>query len=385
MADDLPTHLQALYNSGEITGFISARMPSEKLTTGWMEHGLLQKALTGKLQDKKNQEHLIIPADRFARLTRDLEGTTDSFVGLLIIGHRGLKKPKFYVLIYRAPDDNSESMTTVAFWTKTLSPSDIIHSIARRTFGQSTSSKKSEPDFDYIEQIRIDVSMGLVQDLLSLRVKKGKHNTANWIRDAIMSVESHDEVIAYAGKMERISRSALLFSRWITTLELFKENEENIAAILMKFENRMDSCFWDGPRELATFATINGTDIQKVVDSYISSMWTDTEDIDMPRPRTPEVIIGKVKDSESSAKESKIESVSKKSTITLNEIQERIVILEKKIHALDSTFKDQPGSVDQSISMVQTRLADIIDRLESLAARLSELEIKLKGVGKTTR
>lgn len=385
MTDNLLTHLQALYNSGEITAFISARMPSERLTTGWMEHGLLQKAVTGKLQDKKNQEHLIIPTDRFARLTRDLEEVTDSFVGLLIIGSRGLKKPKFYVIVYHSPDDSSESMTTAAFWTKSLNPTETIHSIARHTFGQSKQPRMSEPDFDYIEQLRVDVSKDLVQSLLSLKVKKEKQNVANWIRDAIKNVDSSNEVIAYAGKLERLSRSALLFSRWITTLELFKEKEENIAAILMKFENKMESCFWDGPRQLATFATINGTDVERVVGSYIASMWAVLEDLDVRGPRTPEVVIGAAKKSVPSVKALKTESSPKMTTITLSDIQERIVVLEKKLLALDSTLKDQPVTIDQSISLVQTRLVDIIDRLESLATRLNELEMKLKGVDKAAR
>jgi len=385
MTDDLPTHLQALYNSGEVTGFISARMPSGKLTTGWMEHGLLQKALTGRLQDKKNQEQLIIPADRFARLTRDLKGTTNSFFGLLILGRRGLKKPKFYVLVYHAPDDSSESMTTVAFWTKSLNPTEIVPSIARHTLGQNLPTKKIDPDLDYIEQLQTDISIGLVQDLLSLRVRKGKQNISNWIHDAIKNVDSYEEVIAHAGKLERLSRGALLFSRWITTLELFKENEENIAAILMKYEDRMESCFWDGPRQLATFATVNGTDIEKVVDRYISSMWAGSEDLDVQRLRTPKVVIGEMKKSESTRKEIKIESPSTKTSVSLGEIQERIVVLEQKIHALDSFSKDQPVSFDQSISIVQTRLVDIIDRLESLTERLNELELKLKSVGKTAR
>lgn len=385
MTDDLQSHLQALYNSGEVAGFISARMPSEKLTTGWMEYGLLQKALTGKLQDKKNQEHFIIPADRFARLTRDLEGISDTFFGLLIIGRRGLKKPKFYALVYHTPDDASESMTTIAFWTKSLNPTETIHSIARHTFGQDKQSKKSEPDFDYIEQLRADASMGLVQDLLSLRLKRGKQNIANWISDAIKNVNSFDEVIAHAGKMERLSRNALLFSRWITTLELFKEHDENIGAILMKFEDRMESCFWDGPRQLATFATIEGSDIEKVVDSYISSMWAGTEDIDLPRRRTPEVVVGAVKKTEPPAKEFQTVSSLQKTAVSLSEIQERVVVIEEKIHEMDRTFKDQPVSIDQSVSLVQTRLADIIDRLESLTDRLSELENRLKGVGKATR
>jgi len=385
MVNDLPKHLQALFNSGNISGFISARMPKEKLTTGWMEQGLLQKALTGKLQDKKNQEHLIIPADRFARLTRDLEGTTQSFVGLLIVGSRGLPKPKFYALVYCAPDDSTQSMTIVAFWTKSLNPKEIIRTIARYAFGRDRPTKVIEPDLDYIEQLRADVNTGSIQNLLSLRVKTGKQNITDWLRDAIRHVDRSRDVIAYAGNLDSLSRVALLFSRWITSLELYKENEDNIAAILMKFEDRMESCLWDGSQKLATFATINGTDIEYTVNRYISSMWAGLEDLGVSKSRMPEVVIRTEKLSTPSSRKLKAEILQEKKNISLSDIVERIEALETRLSALDTSPADQPINLDQSISIVRSRLVDIIDRLESLTDRLNDLEARLKSVGKIGR
>ncbi|MFW9956508.1 MAG: hypothetical protein ACFFCT_00435 [Candidatus Odinarchaeota archaeon] len=385
MTDDLPTHLQALYHSGNVSGFISARMPSEKLTTGWIEQGLLQKALTGKLHDKKNQEQLIIPADRFARLTRDLEGTTHSFVGLLIIGRRGLTEPKLNVLVYGASDNSTESMTTVAFWTKNLNPTETIRTIARHAFARNSFMESPEPDLDYIEQLKADVSTGLVQNLLSLRVKTGKRNITEWLRDSIRNVDDSKDVIAYAGKLESFSRSALLLSRWITSLELFKEYEDNIAAILMKFENRMELCLWDNSQNFATFATIKGTDIEHTVKGYISAMWAGKQDLAASKSRMPEVVIATERQIESASKKSRTEVLPERTIVSLSEIEQRIEALESTIRALASLNKEQPTNIDQSISIVHTRLVEIIDRLATLTTRFNELEKKLSNVGKSGR
>ena len=382
--NDLPTHLQALYSSGEVSGFISARMPFAKLTTGWIEQGLLHKGFTGKIQDKNNQEQLIIPADRFARLTRDLEGTTHTFVGLLIIGPKGLSKPKFCVLVY-APDDSTEFMTTVAFWTKNLNPKEIIRTVMRHAFGHDRTTRMSEPDLDYIEQLKADVSTGSVLNLLSLRVRTGKQNISEWFRDAIKNVETSKEVIAYAGELVHLSRYALLFSRWITSLELSKKNEDNIATILMKFDDRIESCLWDSPQNLATFATIVGPDIELTANKYISSIWTGSEDFSEPRLRTPEVVIGTEKKSKTALKKLKTEPSQQVDTNSLSDISKRIEALENRFRTLDTTPKDQLVHFDQSISIIQTRLSDTIDRLESLVHRLNNLETRLKSVDKAGR
>jgi hypothetical protein len=385
LTNDLLTHLQALYNSGDISGFISARMPSKKLTTGWIEQGLLSKGFTGKLQDKKNQEQLIIPADRFARLTRDLEGLSDSFIGLLILGSKGLAEPKFCVLVFSAPGDSTEFLTTVAFWTKNLNPSEIIHIITYYAFGQDQTTSSSEPDLDYIEQLKSDVSMGSVRDLLSLRIKAGRQNITEWLRDAIKHVETSKEVIAHSGELGSLSKFALLFSRWITSLELSKSDRGNIATILMKFDNRIESCFWDKSQNLATFATITGLDIQLVVNRYFSSIWADSEDLGVSRSHTPKVVIGTEKKSKPASKELEDESSERIDMLPLRDIRRRIEALEIRFNVLDTTSRDQSPQLNQSISIVQTRLVEIIDRLESLANRLNELETRLKSIGRIGR
>jgi hypothetical protein len=385
MADDLPTHLQALYHSGNVSEFICARMPSGKLTTGWMEQGLLHKGFTGKLRDKKNQEQLIIPADRFARLTRDLQETTHAFIGLLIIGNKGLRKPKFCVLVYPSSDNTTEFMTTVAFWTKNLNLQEITHSITRYAFSRNHSVNNNEPDLDYVEQLQADVSSGKIQNLLSLRIKPGKLNITEWLRSSIKQVDTSKEVVAHAGEIESLSNVALLFSRWITSLELFKKSDDNIAAILMKFDDRIESCLWDSPQNLVTFTTMEDTDFEYPVNRYCSSMWTGSEDFAPSGIRSPEVVVGTEMKSAHVMKKTKAESLERINTISLRDLINRINALEIELQKLDSLPSDQSANLDQSFSIIQTRLVETIDRLESLANRLSDLETRLRSISNTGR
>ena len=383
VTDDLPTRLQAMFHSGEITEFISAQMPAEKLGTGWMEKGLLLKGFTGRLEDKRNQKNLIIPADRFARLTRDLEGVAQPFVGLLILGSQGLATPKLCIAVYDSAEQSSMPMMTVAFWTKDLGFSEITRIITQHVLGHGYSNSKTEPDLDYTEQLRADVSTGDVRSLLSLRVPSENQNITEWIRDSLKQVNGSERVIAAAGDLNSISRIALLLTRWLMSLDVLKSAKNNIAAILFKFNDKTELCLWDSPHGIASFVTLNRTDIENMIDRYVTPMWSGSQDLGVPSAGTPEVVVGIRTKPREEDRTSIVMAPRQIDHTVLSQIRTRLEMLEIRLQALENAPGDKLVATDQSMSIVQTKLAETISRLESVVARLNDLESRLRRVSKS--
>ena len=129
MSEDIETRLQALYHSGQVSAYIISKLPEGKLTTGWIEQGLLSKGFTGNLQDKKHQENLVIPIDRFARLIRDY--STEINLGLIILGAHGLDKSKLITLVSNQYFARKGSINAIGFNSDNIRPSELIHIITR--------------------------------------------------------------------------------------------------------------------------------------------------------------------------------------------------------------------------------------------------------------
>ena len=146
LSKDLVTHLQALYHSGQITGYIHSKLPEGSLKTGWIEQGLLSKGMKGNLRDKHNQESLVIPADRFARLTRDRPGWEN--MAIVMIGPKGLVANKFVSIIYG--DKGSQSM--IAFQIEKTSPHEITKFLLQNALGKGATLSFEEPNLDYISK-----------------------------------------------------------------------------------------------------------------------------------------------------------------------------------------------------------------------------------------
>jgi hypothetical protein len=378
LIDDMLTHLEAMYHSGDVVEFIAARIPSETLATGWMEQGLLRKGFAGNLQDKNNQENLVIPTDRFVRLTRDLEKSANTFMGLFILGKIGLKQPKFCSLFYRSPDEKSEFPTCVTFWTKNLGITDIANIIARHLLSRDVRGTSGELDLDYIERLNDDAGSGLVKAHLSLKIESDRMNVVDWIRDAVRNAEKSKSVISSHGELDSLSTIGLLFSRWLTGLELFKKTKENLAAFLVMSDDWMDACLWDTHLRVATFASLNEKNLEKAIDRYLSSMWASPNDLQSKDARAPEVEIG------GKSKSHKIPHKATKDTnehitgVFLIQIEKRIDALEALIQQIENSPKGHSDSLEKSFMIVQTRIADVIDRLETLVRQLGDLENRLK-------
>jgi hypothetical protein len=274
-------------------------------------------------------------------------------------------------------------MMTVAFWTKNLGFSEITRIITQHVLGHGYSNSKTEPDLDYTEQLRADVSTGDVRSLLALKVPSEKQSITEWIRDSLKQVNGSDRVIAAAGDLNSVSRIALLLTRWLISLDVFKSAKSNIAAILFRFSDRVELCLWDDPHGIASFATLNRTDIERMIDRYVTPMWSGSEDLGVRKAGTPEVVVGKRKKPREEDRTSIVTASHQIDYSMLSQIGTRLEMLETRLQALENAPGDKSIATDQSMSIVQTKLAETINRLESVVARLSDLESRLKRVSKS--
>ena len=344
MSEDIETRLQAMYHSGQVSAYIVSKLPPGKLTTGWIEHGLLSKGFTGNFQDKKNQENLIIPIDRFARLTRDYDAEIN--LGLIILGAHGLNKSKFITLV-------RGSFNAIGFNSDNIQTLELIRIITRFLSNKIESNIDDDPNLDYIEELVTDAANGDVRHLLSLSLPSGKDKLTDWFRKILKSDLKSKSVLAQKGDHQKFSSSVLLLSRWLLGLEIFKKTKNAIASILLVQDSQIVLCFWDSPQNLATFAIIEDVGIERVLRKYSLPLWYTSSDVIDNEPKGPKVVIEKSK-----------KKVSK--------VQKRMVP--------DSVTLD-----NQSISIVQTRLTELINRLAPLNSHLAVLEKRITKIIKDTK
>ena len=357
MSEDIETRLQAMYHSGQVSAYIISKLPEGKLTTGWIEQGLLSKGFTGNLQDKKNQENLVIPIDRFARLTRDYSAEIN--LGLIILGAHGLDKSKLITLVSNQYFARKGSINAIGFNSDNIRTSELIHIITRFLSETTESNIDNDPNLDYIEELLTDAANGDVRHLLSLSLPTGKHKHTDWIRKILKSDLKSEAVLAQIGDHHEFSPSVLLFSRWLLGLEIFKKTKNAIASILFVQGSQIVLCFWDSPQNLATFAIIEGVDIERVLRKYTLPLWYTSSAVTEDEPKGPKVVIEKPKKKESQTR--------------------------KRSRSVSRMVSDSVTPDNQSISIVRTHLAELINRLSTLISRLDGLEKRITKIIKDTR
>ena len=279
--------------------------------------------MKGQLLDKHNQESLVIPADRFARLTRDMSDSGS--ISIAVFGPRGLEKQKFVAIVF----GKSKSQSLIAFQVQKQSPLEIIRFLLQHGLGKTVSKRYDEPNLDYIEQLRMDANQRLVNDMLVFSLPKGKVKMSEWIKVALQKGSSDDIVIRH-GNSKELSVFSVLLTRWVNGLELFRGMQSAIASCIFVTNEHMVVCLWDSPQRIAAFTSINGIDIEELSRKYLVPMWTSPGD--SIQPLTPK----------------------------------REVVLESRVST--SRRKTTPDS-----KMIRT--VDVQDHFESLSTRLDKLPI----------
>ena len=376
MSNFIGTHLQALYHSGKITSYIHSNLPDGQLRTGWIEQGLLSKGMKGALRDKRNQESIVIPADRFARLARD-RGEWKEAV-LVIIGPRGLTTSKFTALVMHQEDIQS----LIAFQTQKASPNEIIKILLETALGKKTSEHLEEPNLDYIEQLKIDAAESEIDEMTVLTLPKKQVKISEWMKEALLSPSS-DSVEFQKGTSKKMSKFAALITRWLTGLELFRNTSNRIATIIFINSETMDVCFWDQPQRKVVFAMLKHNNLESISRKYMIPLWLNPgEGIETLQP-TREVIFEPKKPAPTPRKS----SVSEKQILSsTTETEKALIALSERLDSLESSISSSNGAFDALatdrgvMEVLQSRLAETIDRIETLAKRLDDLEKRLKNM-----
>jgi hypothetical protein len=378
MSSDIITRLQALFHSGDITGYIHSNLPADSLKTGWIEKGLLSKGMKGQLRDKHNQESLVVPADRCTRLTRDM--TDGGYASIAIIGSKGLRERKFAAMVY----ENEGFQSLIAFQIQNKTPLEIIQ-LLLQALDREISDHQEEPNLDYVEQFRIDAGERIVKDALVLSLPKEIAKISEWIKATIQE-KSSDSILLRHGSSKDLSVFSALLTRWVNGLELFRETKSAIAACMFVKKKDMDVCFWDSSQRIASFTSIVSTNVEEIGRKYLLPLWMIPGDSLKPPPRKKEVVL----DPRPSKKKVKPEVTRTESSVEIEDLRRRldevsISDLATQLESIETSLRTSSNTqtLDKGgLEALQSRLSENIDRIETLAKRLVELEKRIKKISR---
>lgn len=402
MSDDATTRLQAMYSGNEILGYICSQLPASGLKTGWIEQGLLAKGLQGSLATKSNQEKFVQPTHEAVHLMADRAVDTPGKDGILILGESGLASPKLAIVLFDDKKSDNRFKKVVSFWTRDYSPQDLIRFIMKNFLDEPLSPDFSEPNLDYIEQMRIDSSDKIASELLCLSIPKEKFNTSLWIKKALNENEDEESSVVFrAGKLKQTPAFALLFSRWLIDLPIYQSLKNGVAAVMMKKKDCVELALWDSPRNLAVFSILSVLDLEGITRKYLVPAWHKKGDRIDPPARTREVIIAESEDAthdeappmvlESQMPSTEQAQVNEALATLVEELRFRIdeipiadilrrlewienqaQSLTERVGSVDSG--PSPQDINATLGIARTKLNHIVDKLEGLASRLEKIE-----------
>ncbi|MGY5878817.1 MAG: hypothetical protein RTV31_01145 [Candidatus Thorarchaeota archaeon] len=348
MSDDIEKRLQAMYHSEQVSAYILSKLPAGKLETGWVEQGLLSKGLPVNLQDKNSQETLVIPIDRFARITREYDQEVDH--GLFILGERGSNKTKLVTIL---KSSKSNSFEAIGFRTHSINTQELINTISRFLSNKSELVTDNDSNLDYVEELLSAAADGDVRHLLSVSLPVGKQKTASWIQKLLKTDLKSEAVLAQYGQPHQISSTILLITRWLLGLDIFKKTKNAIASILFTLTSHIALCFWDNQQNLASFAFIEGVDSVQTLRKYALPLWYTSNDVTEDKPKDPKVVI------EKSGK--------------------------RKPPKPPRSVSDSTSPDIQSSSILRNRLTELTNRLSQLSSLIGKIKKRTTRVIKDTR
>jgi len=346
MLEQIVTRLQAMFHSGQVSAFIVSKFPTSTLPTDWIEQGLLGKGFAGNIREKKIQQDLVIPVDRFVRLFS--ESGLDIDQGLFILGD--LEKSKIITAVSNLGNNEPGSMNVIGLNSGDLQTHELID-ITARFLDQESDSEDEEPNLDYIDALLSDVANGNVTQLLSLSLQPGKQKTVNWIKKILGTDLTSEVVLAKSDNPQEISSTILLLSRWLLGLDLFKNTKNAISSILLVQGTEVSLCLWNSAQKIATFALVKGFPTRKVLTKFVLPLWYTSEEVSKDEPTGPQVIIE-----------------------TTRKTPPRV---QKK--------PPSASSDSQSISIVRTRLIELNTRLAPLISNVSDIKKRISKFSKDTR
>jgi hypothetical protein len=343
MSEDIVTRLQAMYHSGQVSSFINSKLQNSALPTGWIEHGLIGKGFSGNIQERKIQENLVIPIDRFVRLF--LESDSDNNHGLLILGN--LDSSKLVTLVSNLHSKDSETWNVIGLNSGEVQIRELLDFTGRFLVGEPP-SKEEEPSLDYIEELLSDVANGNVKHLISLSLQPEKQKTVSWIKKILNTDLTSDVILAKSTNPQEISSTILLLTRWLLGLDLFSKTKNAIASILLVRNSDILLCFWNNSQKIATFASLEGFSTTQVLSKYVLPLWYSPLDVSKRKPPGPKVVIEKTR--------------------------------KQPLHEQKKTPSKISDSQSQAI--VRTRLSELNARFSSLISHISNIRKRISKLSK---
>jgi chromosome segregation ATPase len=147
----------------------------------------------------------------------------------------------------------------------------------------------------------------------------------------------------------------------------------------------MDVCLWDSSQRIASFATIQSSNVEELGRKYLLPLWMVPGDDLQPGPKKKEVVIEsrptkKIKIKPKKAKigrRTEIESLSRRlDQVSITDLENQMDSIEARLQTSSSTQTLDKGGLET----LQSRLSENIDRIEILAKRLAELEKRIKKI-----
>ena len=371
-------YLQSKYESGEILHYLVTKVPSGSLPTGWIEKGLVSKGVTGSIESKKNQEHLAIPLDRFARLVKDLD--LDNAFSILLAGEKGLHNPRLVSIVSNSLLNGAPS--ALCFWPRDLGILHTIDLVFDNGPRVSDTPKSSESVIDYVEELRSDYHSGEVSGFITLKIPKGRFKVSEWIH---LSKKS-PHLVSTDGFHGNVPSFIRVCAKWLSTFQLLNMFKSGVASILFVNSDMADLCMWDASQGFASFARLRGSAIRTHLEKYLQSLWMSESDLASsisapeviiegrgkaePRRKTPQA--ASVPDDDSMAHEVRKLS-SRLSAIPVKDFEHRLQRIENRAGS------DAQG--EQSYAILTKRLEETANLLEGLSKRLKKLESRLERIG----
>lgn len=336
MLENLVTRLQAMYHSGQVSSFIVSSLPQDELSIGWIENGLTGKGFKGSIQDKEIQESLIIPVDRFIRLILETEPYSH---GLFILGNHETKLVSFLV--------GDEPSTVVGFTSGKIQVSELISMIGQILIGRFDSTYK-DANLDYIEQLISDSASGNVTKSLSISLLSAKSKPTTWIKKILKTDLTSKDILTKSGNPLELSPPIPLLTRWLVGLDIFKRTQDTISSLLLIRDSEILLYFWDDNLQVVTFASIEGLSLEQVLNQYMYPLWFTPTKVSKAGPK--------------------------------------VIIEETKVRHQHVQSASGPIVKDsQSLSIVRTRLLELISRISPLVSEVGQMKSRLVKLVKDRR
>ncbi len=385
MTEEFIELLQTMQSNGTLEGFLCSQIPSGRLSSGWIENGLLFTSMETSLRSEAVTTTYMIPADRFVRFFKQLDSSAKSSICFSITGPAGLREEKSLVLVGEVCQSGSPQVLAARFSSSTAT--EICQFIASQLLRIPSDEDHCEPCLDYLEELRELVLSEETSAALCLSIPK-----ATTLVREVFSQDSDQEsiegILLRLGQISQLQSFATKAVTWLDRTKKFQGQSSEAAAIVLRTSHRLLLCLWDGPRGVVSFADMTGMSLEKMSVSLLLPLWiVKGETMDL-QDYAPRVLIDKenegIKSGERDAtpirRVESFETISQElaalesrlNSVSLRDLSKRVMDLEDRFDSI-KRFTQNASSDEKRISAAYSNIDDLISRLEKISGRLDKI------------